>query len=71
MLVAEGRCAAMIEARVAIHDVAALKPILEEAGGVLLTCGGAPLATGWTGGALSATRGLMGSERPGRARTCP
>ncbi len=58
ILVAEGRCDAMIEARVAIHDVAALKPILEEAGGVLLTRGGAPLTTGWTGGALSATRGL-------------
>lgn len=58
ILVAEGRCDAMIEARVAIHDVAALKPILEEAGGVLLTRGGAPLITGWTGGALSATRNL-------------
>lgn len=58
ILVAEGRCDAMIEARVALHDVAALKPILEEAGGVLLTRGGAPLVTGWTGGALSATRNL-------------
>jgi histidinol-phosphatase len=58
ILVAEGRCDAMIEARVAIHDVAALKPILEEAGGVLLTRGGAPLTTGWTGGVLSAPAGL-------------
>ncbi|MFL6264114.1 MAG: inositol monophosphatase family protein [Thermoanaerobaculia bacterium] len=58
ILVAEGRCDAMIEARVAIHDVAALKPILEEAGGVLLTRGSAPFTTGWTGGALSATRNL-------------
>jgi histidinol-phosphatase len=58
ILVAEGHCDAMIEARVALHDVAALKPILEEAGGVLLTRGNAPLATGWTGGALSATPGL-------------
>jgi histidinol-phosphatase len=58
ILVAEGRCDAMIEARVALHDVAALKPILEEAGGVLLTRGGAPLVTGWTDGALSATRNL-------------
>jgi histidinol-phosphatase len=58
ILVAEGRCDAMLEARVALHDVAALKPILEEAGGVLLTRGGAPLVTGWTGGALSAARGL-------------
>ncbi|HET9210264.1 MAG TPA: inositol monophosphatase family protein [Thermoanaerobaculia bacterium] len=63
ILVAEGRCDAMIEARVALHDVAALKPILEEAGGVLLTRGGAPLVTGWTGGALSATRGLAGALR--------
>src|SRR5918992_1210929 len=36
ILVAEGRCDAMIEGRVALHEVAALKPILEEAGGVLL-----------------------------------
>ena len=63
ILVAEGRCDAMIEARVALHDVAALKPILEEAGGVLLTRDGAPLTTGWTGGALSATRGLAEALR--------
>src|SRR3954468_21265857 len=63
ILVAEGRCDAMIEARVALHDVAALKPILEEAGGVLLTRGGEPLVTGWTGGALSATRGLAEALR--------
>jgi histidinol-phosphatase len=58
ILVAEGRCEAMVEGEVAFYDVAALKPILEEAGGVLLTRGGAPLVTGWTGGALSAARGL-------------
>lgn len=58
ILVAEGRCDAMIEARVALHDVAALKPILEEAGGVLRTRGDAPLVTGWTGAAFSATREL-------------
>jgi histidinol-phosphatase len=63
ILVAEGRCDAMLEARVAIHDVAALKPILEEAGGVLLTRGGEPLVTGWTGGALSATQGLAEALR--------
>ena len=63
ILVAEGRCDAMIEARVALHDVAALKPILEEAGGVLFTRGGEPLVTGWTGGALSATRGLAEALR--------
>ena len=49
ILVAEGRCDAMVEGEVALHDVAALKPILEAAGGVLLTRGGAPLVTGWTG----------------------
>ena len=63
ILVAEGRCDAMLEARVALHDVAALKPILEEAGGVLLTRDGEPLVTGWTGGAFSATRGLAGALR--------
>jgi histidinol-phosphatase len=53
ILVAEGRCDAMIEAQVALHDVAALKPILEAAGGVLLTRGGTPLVTGWADGAVS------------------
>jgi histidinol-phosphatase len=67
ILVAEGRCDAMIEARVALHDVAALKPILEEAGGILRTRGSAPLVTGWTDGVISANarlaegvRGVMG-----------
>lgn len=58
ILVAEGSCDAMVEARVALHDVAALKPILEEAGGVFLTRGGVPLATGFDGGVLTATPGL-------------
>jgi histidinol-phosphatase len=59
ILVAEGRADAMIEADVALHDVAALKPILEEAGGVLLPRGGSPLVTGWTDGVLSAN-GVLG-----------
>src|SRR6185295_13610431 len=63
ILVAEGRCDAMIEGRVALHDVAALKPILEEAGGVLLTRHDAPLVTGWTGAALSSNRNLAAELR--------
>ncbi len=58
ILVAEGRADAMIEAEVALHDVAALKPILEAAGGALLTRGGAPLATGWVDGVVSANARL-------------
>lgn len=58
ILVAEGRCDAMLEGEVALHDIAALKPILEAAGGVLLPRGDAPLVTGWTGPALSANRAL-------------
>ena len=53
ILVAEGRADAMIEAEVALHDVAALKPILEAAGGVLLTRGGSRLVTGWVDGVVS------------------
>jgi histidinol-phosphatase len=58
ILVAEGRADAMIEAEVALHDVAALKPILEAAGGVLLTRGGTPLVTGWVDGVISANARL-------------
>ncbi|HKI05771.1 MAG TPA: inositol monophosphatase family protein [Thermoanaerobaculia bacterium] len=63
ILVAEGRCDAMVEGEVALHDVAALKPILEEAGGVLLTRGGAPLATGFQEGTLSSNRNLAEALR--------
>jgi histidinol-phosphatase len=58
ILVAEGRCDAMLEGEVALHDVAALKPIVEAAGGALLTRGGEPLVTGWTGAAMSSNRNL-------------
>lgn len=58
ILVAEGRCDAMIEGEVALHDVAALKPILEEAGGVFRTLGGVPLGAGFHGPALSSNREL-------------
>jgi len=58
ILVAEGRCDAMVEGEVALHDVAALKPILEEAGGVFLTRHDAPLVTGFKEGTLSANRNV-------------
>ena len=58
VLVAEGRCDAMIEAQLALHDVAALKPILEEAGGVLLARGNAPLVPGFQDAVLSCNRNL-------------
>jgi histidinol-phosphatase len=63
ILVAEGRCDAMVEGEVALHDVAALKPILEEAGGVLLTRGGAPLETGFQEGTLSSNGNLAEALR--------
>jgi histidinol-phosphatase len=58
ILVAEGRCDAMIEPEVSLHDVAALKPILEEAGGVLLTRGNAPLTREFHTGTISANPAL-------------
>jgi histidinol-phosphatase len=58
MLVAEGRCDAMLEGVVAYHDVAAIRPILEEAGGVLLTRDGEPLGAGFHGPTLSSNRNL-------------
>lgn len=63
VLVAEGRCDAMIEGTVALHDVAALKPILEEAGGVFLTRGDAPLVPGFHEATLSCNRNLAGELR--------
>jgi histidinol-phosphatase len=63
ILVAEGRCDAMLEGRVALHDVAALKPILEEAGGVLLTRNDKPLVSGWTDAAFSSNRNLAAELR--------
>lgn len=63
VLVAEGRCDAMLEGRVSLHDVAALKPILEEAGGVLLTRHGEPLVTGWQDAAFSCNRNLAEALR--------
>jgi histidinol-phosphatase len=61
ILVAEGRCDAMLEGRVALHDVAAIKPILEEAGGAFFTRGGAPLVAGFAEATISAN-GRLGEE---------
>jgi len=58
MLVAEGRCDAMLEGTVAYHDVAAIRPILEEAGGVFRTRRGEPLGAGFHGPVLSSNRAL-------------
>jgi histidinol-phosphatase len=63
ILVAEGRCDAMVEAEVALHDVAALKPILEEAGGVLLTRNHEPLTSASHTGTISANGKLAGELR--------
>lgn len=58
VLVAEGRCDAMVEGAVALHDIAAIKPILEEAGGVMVTRGDAPLVTGYGAAMFSSNRNL-------------
>jgi histidinol-phosphatase len=58
VLVAEGRCDAMIEGAVAYHDVAAIQPILEEAGGVFITRNDTPLGPGFHEATLSSNRGL-------------
>lgn len=58
ILVAEGRCDAMVEGAVALHDIAAIKPILEEAGGVMVTRGDAPLVTGYGEAMFSSNRSL-------------
>ena len=63
ILVAEGRCDAMVEGAVALHDVAALKPILEAAGGVFRTRNGAPLVSGWKDAAISSNRNLADGVR--------
>lgn len=59
MLVAEGRCDAMFEAAVALHDVAAVKVIVEEAGGAFRTFGNAPLTTDFGEAVLSSNAALV------------
>jgi histidinol-phosphatase len=63
ILVAEGRCDAMVEGEVLLHDVAALKPIIEEAGGVFLTRHDAPLVSDFREATLSANRELAAPLR--------
>lgn len=53
ILVAEGRCDAMVEARVALHDVAPIKVIVEEAGGAFHTRGNVPLVSDFNDAVLS------------------
>ena len=60
MLVAEGRATAMIDPVVAYHDVAAIEPIVEEAGGVFRTRGGKPLGPSYVDSALSVNADLAG-----------
>ncbi len=57
-LVAEGRVDAMVEGAVAYHDVAAIVPIVEEAGGVILTPPGATLEPGYSQPFVSASAAL-------------
>ncbi len=57
-LVAEGRCDAMFEASVALYDVAAIKVLVEEAGGVFRTRGNAPLTSSFNEAVLSANAAL-------------
>lgn len=59
MLVAEGRCDAMFEAAVALHDVAAVKVIVEEAGGAFRTFRNAPLTTDFSEAVLSSNGALV------------
>ncbi|HEX7182088.1 MAG TPA: inositol monophosphatase family protein [Thermoanaerobaculia bacterium] len=63
MLVAEGRCDAMIEGAVAYHDVAAIKPILEEAGGIFFARDDAPLGADFHAPVVSSNRGLAEAIR--------
>lgn len=63
VLVAEGRCDAMIEPAVAYHDVAAVRVLVEEAGGVFLTRGGVPLGMEFHAATISSNAALAGPLR--------
>lgn len=58
MLVAEGRCEAMVEPRVALHDLAAVKPIVEAAGGRFVVPDGELLVDSYAASSLSANAAL-------------
>ncbi|NJL29437.1 MAG: histidinol-phosphatase, partial [Thermoanaerobaculia bacterium] len=63
-LVADGRCDAMIDPRVAYHDVAAIEVLVREAGGVFATAGDRAYGPSYLGPALSCNRRL--AEELGR-----
>jgi histidinol-phosphatase len=63
VLVAEGRCDAMVEPTVAYHDVAAIRVLVEEAGGAFRTRGGVPLGTDFREAAISSNAALAGTLR--------
>ena len=50
----------MIDPVVRFHDVAALKPIVEEAGGTFGPCGTAPLDAEFRGLVISSAPGIAG-----------
>jgi fructose-1,6-bisphosphatase/inositol monophosphatase family enzyme len=58
VLLAEGRCDAMVEAIVAYHDVAAVKVLVQEAGGIFLTQEDEPLGPSFEAGVISTTASL-------------
>jgi histidinol-phosphatase len=58
VLVAEGRCDAMVEAIVAYHDIAAVRVLVEEAGGAFHTRGDVPLGTGFGEAVLTSNLAL-------------
>ena len=59
MLVAEGACDLAAEPELAVHDMAALVPIVTEAGGRMTSLDGSPAP--WGGNAV-ATNGLLHDE---------
>ncbi|HYU33436.1 MAG TPA: inositol monophosphatase family protein [Thermoanaerobaculia bacterium] len=63
VLVAEGRCDAMVEPAVAFHDVAAIRILIEEAGGVFRTRGDVPLGAGFHDATFSSNAALAPALR--------
>ncbi|MCI0651487.1 MAG: histidinol phosphatase [Planctomycetes bacterium] len=53
ILVAEGICDAMVDPRVALHDIAAIKPIVEEAGGAVSVPARSPFVPGFHDAAIT------------------
>lgn len=63
MLVAEGRADAMIDPVVALHDIAAVKIVVEEASGHFIREKDAPLTADFKAGAISCAPGLSEAMR--------